>query len=103
MTATDKKEELYLYLGLQIGFIKPIEQVLKNLKEGVYEYDSDEAMNILNEKLQNLTNCLLTALKINVKCPKIEGTFNKENEKKFIKYFSFLQEQYNNYSKILNV
>ena len=51
MTATDKKEELYLYLGLQIGFIKPIEQVLKNLKEGVYEYGSDEAMNILNEKV----------------------------------------------------
>jgi hypothetical protein len=103
MTATDKKEELYLYLGLQIGFIKPIEQVLKNLKEGVYEYGSDEAMNILNEKLQNLTNSLLTALKVDVKCPKIEGTFTKENEKKFIKYFSFLQEQYNNYLNILNV
>ena len=78
MNATDKKEELYLYLGLQIGFVKPIEQVLENLKEGVYEYGSNEAMNVLNEKLQNLTNCLLTALKINVKCPKIEGTFTKE-------------------------
>ena len=55
----DKQEAAFAYLVLQFSFVRPIELVLRNLNEGIYEYGNQQDMNFLNETLQD---CLMPYL-----------------------------------------
>lgn len=103
MKPMNKQEAAFAYLVLQFSFVRPLEQVLNNLNEGIYEYGSQQAMNFLNETLQDCVNTLLNALNIDLKCPAFEGTFSKENEQKFIKYFTLLKQKYQEYSDVIEL
>ena len=98
-----KQDAAFAYLMLQFGFVRPLEQTLNNLNEGIYKYGSNQAMKVLNETLQDCVNCLLNALNIDLKCPALEGTFSKENEQKFIKYFTMLKQKYQEYSDVIEL
>ena len=99
----NKQESAFAYLVLQFSFVRPLEKVLCNLNDGIYEYGSQQAMNFLNETLQDCVNALLNALNIDLECPALEGTFSKENEQKFIKYFTLLKQKYQEYSDVIEL
>ena len=103
MKPMNKQEAAFAYLVLQFNFVRPLEQTLNNLNDGIYEYGSQQAMNFLNETLQDCVNALLNALNINLECPTLEGTFSKENEQKFIKYFTLLKQKYQEYSDVIEL
>lgn len=97
----NKQEAAFAYLVLQFSFVRPLEQMLRNLNEGIYEYGSQQDMKVLNETLQDCVNVLLKAFNINLECPALEGAFSKENEQKFIKYFTLLKLKYQEYSDVI--
>lgn len=99
----NKQEAAFAYLVLQFSFVRPLEQALRNLNEGIYEYGNQQDMKVLNETLQDCVNALLKALNINLECPALEGTFSKENEQKFIKYFTLLKQKYQEYSDVIEL
>ena len=103
MKPMNKQEAAFTYLVLQFNFVRPLEKVLCNLSDGIYEYGSQQAMNFLNETLQECVNALLNALNIDLECPALEGTFSKENEQKFIKYFTLLKQKYQEYSDVIEL
>ena len=101
MKPMNKQEAAFAYLVLQFSFVRPLEQMLRNLNEGIYEYGSQQDMKVLNETLQDCVNVLLKAFNINLECPALEGAFSKENEQKFIKYFTLLKLKYQEYSDVI--
>nr|DAK37176.1 MAG TPA: hypothetical protein [Caudoviricetes sp.] len=103
MKPMNKQEASLAYLTLQFSFVRPLELVLRNLNEGIYEYGNQQDMNFLNETLQDCVNALLNTLNIDIECPALEGTFSKENEQKFIKYFTLLKQKYQEYSDVIEL
>lgn len=101
MKALNKQQETYLYLSLQFRFINPIERMIENLNDGTYRYGDNNAMNVLNDTLQECVNCLLECYNIKMSCPQIKGTLNKESKEQFIKYFNQLKEVYQDYANAL--
>lgn len=99
----NKQEAAFAYLVLQFNFVRPLEQALCNLNDGIYEYGSQQDMKVLNETLQDCVNALLKALNIDLECPALDGTFSKENEQKFIKYFTLLKQKYQEYSDVIEL
>lgn len=77
----DKQEAAFAYLVLQFSFVRPIELVLRNLNEGIYEYGNQQDMNFLNETLQDCVNALLNALNINLECPPLRVPSQKKTNK----------------------
>lgn len=81
MKPMNKQEASLAYLTLQFSFVRPLELVLRNLNEGIYEYGNQQDMNFLNETLQDCVNALLNALNINLECPALRVHSQKKMNK----------------------
>lgn len=96
---TTPTELMYL-----LGVIKPIEDILKDLQENtLINADFPRLDNILHHYMQTLLDTLGIELVVNreqqPECVKNapEAPLNEETKKSFIKHFSFIKEQYENF------
>ena len=87
MKALSKEQAMYYLL-----IINPINEILEGLNQNKF---NDNSILYLNQKLEIYTNNLLKILNINFRVgEKIEGKINDYNKQRFIKYFSFIKEQF---------